>query len=73
MNHVRRLIQDYRIDGIVYEALKFCDLYGEDYPIFKENIKDMEVPSLLLTRDYFTAGMGQMKTRIQAFFETLQE
>ena len=72
MNHIRKLIQDYRIDGIVYEALKFCDLYGEDFPVFKENIKDLEVPTMLLTRDYSTPGLGQMKTRVQAFFETIQ-
>lgn len=72
MTHIRRLIQDYRIQGIIYEALKFCDLYGEDFPIFKENIKDLNVPSLLLTRDYSTPALGQMKTRVQAFFETIQ-
>lgn len=72
MAHARRLIQDFRVDGIIYEALKFCDLYGEDFPLFKENIKDLGVPSMLLTRDYSVAGLGQMKTRIQAFFETIR-
>lgn len=72
IEHIRSLIQDYRIQGIIYEAIKFCDLYGEDFPLFKEAIKDLDTPILLLNREYGVAGLGQMRTRIQAFFERLQ-
>jgi len=51
--------------------IKFCDLYGEDYPIFRDALRELDVPILTLNREYTFTGIGQTKTRVQAFFETL--
>lgn len=71
MAFIRELIQEFRVDGVVYETLKFCDLYGEDYPILKENLDELQAPVVALDREHRSAGVGQTKTRVQAFLEKL--
>lgn len=71
VDHLKELIRDYQVDGIILEVIKFCDLYGEDYPLLKEGLKELDIPILALDREYNLASVGQMKTRIQAFLETL--
>jgi len=71
LERIKKMIKDYRVDGIVYEMIKFCDLYGEDYPIFRDALRELDVPILTLNREYTFTGIGQTKTRVQAFFETL--
>jgi bzd-type benzoyl-CoA reductase N subunit len=71
LERIKQMIKEYRIDGIIYEMIKFCDLYGEDYPIFRDGLNELDVPILTLNREYTLTGVGQMKTRIQAFFEKI--
>ncbi len=63
----------YRVDGVVCERLKFCDLWGGELHMLRHSFKqDLHVPLLVLERDYLTAsGVGQLRTRIQAFLENL--
>jgi benzoyl-CoA reductase subunit C len=67
--HLRSLVEDYKVDGIIYELLKFCDLYSEDIPVIREK-GNLGVPILALDREYAMAGLGQIKTRVQAFLES---
>jgi bzd-type benzoyl-CoA reductase N subunit len=72
INHLREMIQTFSVDGIIMQYLKFCDLYGADLPILKRAVKDLNIPILCLDREYGVSGVGQMKTRVQAFFEMLE-
>ena len=67
--HLSTLVKDYKVDGIIYELLKFCDLYSEDIPVVREK-GNLSVPILALDREYAMAGLGQIKTRVQAFLES---
>ena len=66
-------VQRHHVDGIVCERLKFCDLWGGELLMLRNSLrKDHEVPVLVLERDYLTAsGVGQLRTRVQAFIEGL--
>lgn len=57
------------IDGIIYHTTKFCDAYSFEYAKLKNLIS---VPILKIETDYTEKGNGQMKTRIEAFVETLK-
>jgi benzoyl-CoA reductase/2-hydroxyglutaryl-CoA dehydratase subunit BcrC/BadD/HgdB len=67
------VVQRHRVDGIICERLKFCDLWGGELLMLRDSLrKDHEVPVLVLERDYLTAsGVGQLRTRVQAFIEGL--
>ncbi|MCH3963726.1 MAG: acyl-CoA dehydratase activase [Clostridium sp.] len=57
------------IDGIVYHTTKFCDAYSFEYAKLKSSVS---VPILKIETDYIEEGNGQMKTRIEAFIETIK-
>ncbi|MFQ6001927.1 MAG: 2-hydroxyacyl-CoA dehydratase subunit D, partial [Anaerolineae bacterium] len=70
--YIKGLIEEYRVDGVIYHALKFCDQFQYDYPSLKEELEGIGIPLLYLEGDYTTGGFGQMKTRVQAFVEMLE-
>ncbi|WP_234123519.1 acyl-CoA dehydratase activase [Clostridium hydrogenum] len=57
------------LDGIIYHTTKFCDSYSYEYAKLKDSIS---LPILKVETDYAEEGNGQMKTRIEAFIETIK-
>ena len=52
--------------GIIYNTIKFCDLYSYEYAELKSN---MDIPVLKIETDYNDSNSGQISTRIDAFLE----
>jgi len=72
MKHIYDMIRDYRIDAVITQKLKFCDLWGvENLMLIKES-KRTGFPLLALERELYGEGIGQLKTRIQAFIEKVR-
>lgn len=69
--HIKKLIQDYRVDVAIYAKMKFCDPHEYDIPAIKKMLDDMGVPLLVLECD-ITIPEGQFRTRIEAFLEMMQ-
>ena len=57
--------------GVVHYALKFCDTYLYDAPELKKHLTDAGLRTLFLEGDGTLGGLGQLKTRIEAFAEVL--
>jgi len=70
--HLKEMVERFRVAGAIYETIKFCDIYGVYYPMAKAYLAELGLPILGLDREYSMAGMGQMKTRVQAFLESLE-
>lgn len=68
-----RLAEDYRVDGIIYHALKFCDQYQYDLPLISQEASKAGTPLLYLETDYTQGSISQVKTRVQAFLEIISE
>ena len=58
-------------DGVIFMLLKFCDPHAFDYPYLKEALDKEGIPSLLFEVEDQPQAQGQLKTRIEAFLETL--
>lgn len=71
LEHLKELATAFNVIGAICEMIKFCDNAGEEYPMVKEALDEIGVPSLVLQREYNLSGVGQMKTRIQAFLESI--
>lgn len=57
-----------KIKGIIYHTVKFCDYYSFDYV----NIKNtLNLPLLKIETDFLKQSDGQIKTRIDAFMESI--
>jgi len=72
LDHLKSLIKEYYIDGVVFERMSMCDLWSGEIYMLQKELKELGVPNLILERDYIISGVGQMKTRSQAFIEVLK-
>jgi bcr-type benzoyl-CoA reductase subunit C len=65
------LVREHRADGILYLHLKFFESQDYDLPDLKRVIEQESVPIHVLDTEYQTTHLAQMKTRIQAFAESI--
>ena len=49
----------------------FCDLWCAEHYMNSVDLKEAGIPFLQLDREYILSGKGQLKTRVQAFLETM--
>jgi len=65
-------IKEFDVDGVIIQRMKFCPMgWGESY-MFAKDLKAQGIPCLELEKEYVLSGTGAMKTRVQAFLETLE-
>ena len=69
---IREIVREWRVDGIVGERIVFCQLWGAERVITDIEARENGIPTLWLEREYVRGGLGQMKTRVQAFLESLE-
>ena len=70
---VKRLVEEYHADGILYEQAKFCDFWGYERTLAVQVMREeYGIPTLGIDREYVVRGSGQLSTRIQAFMESLE-
>jgi bzd-type benzoyl-CoA reductase N subunit len=71
--HLKRLAKEYKVDGVILQSIKFCDSHAASYPMVRDDFKELDIPIIYVEREYTFSGAGQLKTRVQAFLELLEE
>ena len=71
--YVNQLAKEYEADGIIYEQIKFCDPWAYERMLGSHILNDdYGYPVLSVDRPYNIASSGQMRTRVQAFVESME-
>jgi len=71
--YVADLAKEYEADGIIYEQVKFCDPWAYERMVGTVVLRDdFGYPVLAVDRPYAIGNSGQMRTRIQAFVESIE-
>lgn len=68
---VMDMIRQFKVDGVISERLVFCDNWTGEAFMVGEDLKEEGIPYMRLDREYILAGIGQLRTRVQAFLETM--
>ncbi|CAH2598769.1 2-hydroxyacyl-CoA dehydratase [Rhodovastum atsumiense] len=68
-----KLAQEYAADGVVFVYLKFCACYGVTKLEFLSHFQKLGIPVLEISSDYSQSDHGQLKTRLEAFVEILND
>ncbi|MCP4625408.1 MAG: 2-hydroxyacyl-CoA dehydratase, partial [bacterium] len=63
---------EYKVDAVIVERLEFCTLMASETFMFKNEANKVDVPIMALDRELYGGGTGQIKTRVQAFFEQVK-
>lgn len=68
-----RLAREYDAEGIIFEQIKFCDFWAFERAL-ASHIQETEYhhPVLSIDRPYNARSSGQLRTRMQAFVESLE-
>ncbi|MBN1367069.1 MAG: 2-hydroxyacyl-CoA dehydratase [Dehalococcoidales bacterium] len=64
-------VKEYRIDGVISLPLSWCYPQRFRLPLLKKMLQEAGIPSVSFEREYQYANVGQLRTRIEAFLETL--
>ena len=68
-----RLAREYHADGIIYEQMKYCDYWGFERALVSHIMhEEYDWPVLSIDRLYNNGNSGQLRTRVQAFVESLE-
>ena len=71
--YVNELAKEYEADGIIYEQMKFCDPWAYEKMLGSHILKnEFGYPVLAVDRPYAIGTSGQMRTRVQAFVESIE-
>ena len=68
-----RLAKEYHAEGIIYEQMKYCDYWGFERALVSHVMaEEYGWPVLSVDRLYNNGNSGQLRTRVQAFVESLE-
>ena len=68
-----RLAKEFGAEGIIYEQMKYCDYWGFERALVSHIMHDeYGWPVLSVDRLYNNGNSGQLRTRVQAFVESLE-
>ena len=71
VDHLLSLIKEFNIKGVIYHILKFDDPYLFEFPDIKESFSKNKIPVVRIETEVGRMAEGQIKTRIEAFIDTL--
>jgi benzoyl-CoA reductase/2-hydroxyglutaryl-CoA dehydratase subunit BcrC/BadD/HgdB len=70
--HIFDMAEQYKVDGVISEILRNDAEYGHDKLFLDKEMKERGIPILELDVEYGESASGQMRTRVEAFLEMIQ-
>ena len=71
MDLLRRLVPEYKVDGVVEIDLQACTAYAVESYTVRGLMEELDVPYMAIETDYSASDSGQLATRLEAFLEML--
>ena len=72
LKFVKDLTKEFKVDGIIVQRIKYCDNWACDATLIQWRSRKDGTRCMVLEREYGMGATGQMKTRVQAFLETIR-
>ena len=70
---VEYLVKEFGADGVIFENMKFCEFWSYE-KILASHIftNELHIPCCTIEKEYALGSVGQLRTRFQAFIESLE-
>ena len=70
---MEKLVKDYKADGIIIENMKFCEFWSYEKVLANQIMtNELGIPCCTIEKEYSLGAVGQLRTRFQAFIESLE-
>lgn len=70
---VIEIIQDFKVDGVVFQKMRFCNIWGGESLYLEQKLKDLNIPVLSIEREHNLSNAAQIANRVEAFIEMIEE
>jgi benzoyl-CoA reductase subunit C len=71
--YLKGIIRDWKIDGAIMLLVRYCDPFAFEMPSLKDYFDSIGVPSTYIEYDYTTGALAPLRTRVEAFLETISQ
>jgi benzoyl-CoA reductase subunit C len=71
--YLKGIIRDWKINGAVMLLVRYCDPFAFEMPSLKDYFDSLGVPSTYIEYDYTTGALAPLRTRVEAFLETISQ
>ena len=72
--YVMDVITKAKVDGVILQNVRFCDLHGSENGIFERDLEAAGIPCMRLEREYGPLSeTGRISMRIDAFMERISD
>ncbi|WP_421716664.1 double-cubane-cluster-containing anaerobic reductase [Arcobacter arenosus] len=71
IDKILKMYEDRKADGVIYYTLSFCHTYNVESHLVTEALEVAGIPCLVIESDYSPEDAGQIKTRVEAFLESI--
>jgi benzoyl-CoA reductase subunit C len=69
--YLKGVVRDWKINGAIMLLVRYCDPFAFEMPSLKDYLDSIGVPSTYIEYDYTTGALAPMRTRVEAFLETI--
>lgn len=71
--YIAEIAKEYKADGVIFEQMKFCDPWAYEHVTGAFDLREKYgYPVLTIDRPYAVGTSGQLRTRVQAFVESVE-
>jgi len=71
-DQIYKTAEKFKVDGVIYHSLKFCDTCLYDVPALKTMLNEKGLNVLFIESDGGLGNINQIRTRIEAFSEIIK-
>lgn len=70
---VKELVEHFHADGVIFESMKFCEFWSYEKVLANHIFaNELKIPCCTIEKEYALGAVGQLRTRFQAFIESLE-
>jgi benzoyl-CoA reductase subunit C len=71
--YLKGTIKDWKINGVIMLLVRYCDPFAFEMPSLKDYLNSIGIPSTYIEYDYTVGALAPMRTRVEAFIETISQ
>jgi benzoyl-CoA reductase subunit C len=69
--YLRHMVKGWGVNGVYFNIVRNCDPHGYEIPEVRSYFESLDVPVLVVEQDYTTTALAPLRTRFQAFAESI--
>jgi len=69
--YFKGIVKDWKINGAILFLVRYCDPFAFEMPALKDYLESIGIPSTYIEYDYTIGALAPLRTRVEAFLETI--